>query len=302
MRAVRLVVALLLFAGVARLAPAGDEKIPKFENLPAGTEVHAVTVYQPRNCGVDQEEITDYQALIKALRAKEGMGVHVRKFLPNSVEKVLTDDAEMGRGVFGDAPNPRLARREATWWLARALDSAVRGKVLYDKEAFAKVELPKAVKELIELGEKRTVFQTARLNRDLLALAFPASIAPTPDHFQTADVTVKAGKPVVLVFSSSDQCRWKVTVEKGAKVVGVVLFGGYAQDITGADAPVIYAATTLPNGKRGPFSIGSANKQEGKTYERILAAVKEMTGRDFTTFQGQNAPGLEPFVVKPSAR
>jgi hypothetical protein len=288
---------------VGGLAAAADEKLPKaeklptFEKLPDDVEVHAVTIAQPLHSGLSREEITDYRGLVKALRAKEGLGAHIRKLLP-SAEKVLTAEAEMGLGVAGDAPDARAAEREVTWLLARDLGQTLRMKALYDREVFAKVELPKSVKELIDLGDKRTTFQTESLNRDLLALAFPKHIPPTPDGFQTASVTVKPGKPTVLVLMSSRQCQWKVNLEKGAKVVGVILCGG-AQDVTGVDAPVLNRATTLSNGKRSPVGVGTAHEQQGLDYERVSKAVKEMTGRDFATFHAVKEPTLVPIPVPP---
>jgi hypothetical protein len=306
MRAIRPFLTVLLLCAVGGLAPACDEKspktkaekLPRLEKLPADAEVHAVTISRPLHYGVKAEEITDYRGLVQALRAKDGLGAHIRKMLP-AADRFLTDQAEMGLGVAGDARNARVAEREVTWFLARDLGQALERKVLYDKEAFAKVELPKAVKELVALGDKRTTFQTQRLNRELLALAFPKHIPPTPDDFQTAHVTVKPGKPVVLVLSSSRQCHWKVNVEKGVTLEGVILCGGGAQEVTGVDAPVIYRATTLPNGKRSPVGIGGFHKQEGIDYERVAKAVKEMTGRGFTTVQTASEPTLVPFVVPP---
>jgi hypothetical protein len=124
-----------------------------------------------------------------------------------------------------------------------------------DAKAFADVKLPKAVKELVELGDKRTLFQTQRLNRELLDVLFPDCIAATPRDFQTTSVTVRAGKPVVLVLTSYQQCRWSVTVERGAKVAAVFLFGNSAQELEGTEAPVDYGAWELPNGKE----FGSEN-------------------------------------------
>lgn len=287
----------LVAAGHTRAA---EPKWATFADLPVDAEVHAVTISEPFFRGVSPEEISDWQGLVKALRAKGGPGAHVRKLLPEDAEEqVVNEQAEMGKldGVdpIGVPPAARLA-------LSRLLDEATRTGSFYDEKALAGVELSKAAKELVALGGKRTVYQNELLNREVLAAAFGACVAPTPADFHTARVTVKPGKPVVLVLSCGCQCRWEVNVEKGATVAGVVLFGSGAQELTGTDAPVIYASKMLPNGKPSPAPAASARKQTGREYEQLAAGVKAMTGRDFTTFQGQYKAGDQPFVVKPGAK
>lgn len=39
-----------------------------FDKLPSEIEVHAVAVYEPHFSGISQEEITDWQGFVKALR------------------------------------------------------------------------------------------------------------------------------------------------------------------------------------------------------------------------------------------
>jgi hypothetical protein len=191
-----------------------------------------------------------------------------------------------------------------TFRLSVDLSQAIQDKVFYDKDVFAKVELTKSLKELVALGDKRTVFQTERMNREILSLLFSDFLAETPTDYHTVHVTVKAGKPVVLVFSAYHQTRWNVTVEKGATVAGVVLFGNFAQELTGTDAPVSYRAGILPNGKRGPTAGFSASKEEKDepSYRRMKAEVKEITGKEFTSFQGKYQSSVEPFVVRPGAK
>jgi hypothetical protein len=260
-----------------------------------------VAVSEPHFRGVSDEEITDWQGLVKALRSKDGPRAHIRKLLPKSSDEVLTEEVEMGK--LGDEVRPILVKAKVTWRLMVDLSRAIRDKVFYDKDVFAKVELTKSLKELVELGDKRTVFQTERMNREILSLLFSDFLAETPTDYHTVHVTVKPGKPVVLVFSSYWQCRWNVKVEKGATVAGVVLFGNYAQELTGTDAPVVYRAGRLPNGKRGPTSGFNAYKEtDDPSYKRIKEEVKEITGKEFTTFQGLYQAGPAPFVVTPGAK
>lgn len=291
--------AIILIGVCSTMAFSAAPELPTLDGLPSDVEVHAVATYEPEFSGLSHKEITDWQGLVKVLRTKDNPAARIRKLLPKLADEALTEDVEMGR--VGDLKNLATLRAVVEHRLSVTIGQAMQKEVFYDADAFAKVELPKSVKELVALGDKRTTFQTQRMNRDLLALACPKCVAPTPDDFQTVRVTVKPGKPVVLVTSSYSQCRWVVTVEKGAKVVGVVQIGNFAQDVTGTDAPVVYAAGRLPNGKKGPTSGFSAHEEnDGIDFNRVKATVKQITGKEFTTFQGKYQSGKDPFVVTPS--
>lgn len=277
---------------------AADPPLPKLENLPADAEVHAVAVSEPVFAALSYKEITDWQGLVKALRAKDGPAAYISKLLPESAHEVLTEDVEKGK--IDDPKRLPILRRKVELRLSTGLTQALQDHVFYDADAFAKVELPKSVKELVALGDKRTTFQTERMNRELLVLACPKCIAPTPADFQTVRVTVKPGKPVVLVTSSYSQCRWVVTVEKGANVVGVVQIGNFAQEVTGTDASVVYAAGRRPNGEKGPtIGFNAHVENDGLDFKRVKATVKQITDREFTKFQGKYQSEKEPFVVTP---
>ena len=301
MRAVILTV-LLALAGMTTVCIGADPERPKFDNLPADAEVHVVAVSEAHAAGISRKEITDVQGLVKALRAKDGPGAHIRKLLSKDADELLTDAVEMGR--FGKDANPVIGKARVAQRLSNILEGAIQERVFYDKDAFAKVELTKGLKEFVALGDKRTVFQTERMNRELLSLVFADFLAETPVDYHTVHVAVQPGKPVVLVTSASTQTRWVVKVEKGATVAGVIQFGNTAQELVGTDAPVIYRAGILPNGKKGPVQGFNAYKQDDKepSYKRIKGEVKEYTGKDFTSFQGQYQSGKEPFVVKPGAK
>lgn len=288
----------LAFAGVVT-THAADQKLPKLENLPPDAEVHTVAVSEPLFSGLSLKDITDWQGLVKALRGKDGPAAYIRRLLPESADEVLTEDVELGK--IDDPKRLPILQRKVQLRLSSSISQVMEKRLFYDEGAFAKTELPKHVKELIAKGDKRTTFETQLLNRELLSLACPKCIAPTAADFQTVRVTVKPGKPVVLVTSSYSQCRWVVTVEKGAKVVGVVQFGNFAQEVTGVDAPTVNAAGILSNGQRGLTSgFNSYDEKDKDGMKRLKDAAKEVTGRDFTSFQGKYQSEKEPFVVTPS--
>lgn len=273
--------------------------LPKLEGLPADAEVHALAIYEPQFSGLSEDEITDWQELVKTLRGKDGPAAYIRQLLRKSADEVLTEDVEKGKVANPD--RLPLLKKKVRLRLSNAISDGIERKLFYDERAFAKTELPKPVKELLAKGDKRTTFETQLLNRELLSLACPKCIAPTPADFQTVRVTVKPGKPVALVTSSYSQCRWVVTVEKGAKVVGVVQFGNFAQEVTGVDAPTVNAAGILSNGQRGITSgFNSYDEKDKDGMKRLKDAAKEVTGRDFNSFQGKYQSEKEPFVVTPS--
>jgi hypothetical protein len=269
------------------------------DDVPKDAEVHYVAVSEPRFPGFTEAEITDWQGLVKALRVKDGPAAHIRKLLPKTSDEVLTDEVEKGK--FRDF-NPAVVGGVVKIRFVIDFQATIRKTVLYDPKVFADVELPKHVKELIDLGEKRTVFQTSRLNREILSLVFPKCIAPIPDDFQTVHVTVKAGKPVILVLSASQQTHWKVKLEKGGTLTRIILLGSYAKEVSGTHAPIDYMAGLLPNGKRTGFETFNAMKMETVEYERLVKLVKEQTGKELTSFQAHYQSEKEPFVVTPSAK
>lgn len=293
---------LLLLTGFGD-ARADGWRLTRFDQLPADAEVHAVTISAPLSQGVSYDEITDWQALVRALRAKDGPGTHIRRRLPEGAEAdIVNERAEMGRINDSEGLEPDTVSLLARARLSRVLNAALETTTFYDRDVFAGVELSKRAKELVALGHKRTVYQNELLNRELLAATFPKCVAPAPLDYHITRVKVKPGKPVVLVLSCSVQCRWEVTVEKGATVAGVVLFGNAAQELAGVDAPVVYDAKQLRDGREVETVGSHATKREGKCYELMCAAVRNMTGRDFTDFQGHSKGTKEPFVVTPSAK
>jgi hypothetical protein len=178
---------------------------------------------------------------------------------------------------------------------------------LYEAEAFKGVKLDKELKRLLALGDERTILQTIRMNRALLAAAFPKVVRPMPEDYHVARVVVKAGKPVILALASHEHCEWRVEVEKGADVVGVILGGGEPQEVSGIKCPVVYRVWTWPDGtsrssRYDPQSISTCWDWLDKSYTQFQSGVKGVAGKSLSTFQGKNTAPKEGFAVKPSAK
>ena len=178
---------------------------------------------------------------------------------------------------------------------------------LYNAEAFKDVPLDKELKQLLARGEKRTHLQTLRMNRALLAAAFPKVVRLMPEDYHSARVLVKAGKPVILALASHDACEWRVEVEKGAEVVGVILGGSDPQEVVGVNCPVVYRAWIWPDGAKrssthDPEAIEPCHDWTHTSYPKFAAGLKKLTDKPLDTFQGKYTAQKEGFVVKPSAK
>lgn len=205
-----------LFASLLATLPihADGTLLHRFESLPADAEVHVVSTSEPRFCGIEEDEITDWRELIKQLRADSGPGAYIRKRLRKDADEVLNEDAEKG---MIDGVDPTAVPRRVRMALSKALGRAMWFKSFHDETAFAGVDLPKSVKELIALGDRRTIYQNELLNRELLAAAFPTCIgppvgrfSPRPRHSQSgqtsrADAGVRV--PVPLGGNGRKGCR-----------------------------------------------------------------------------------------------
>jgi hypothetical protein len=189
-------------------------------------------------------------------------------------------------------------KSKVAWGLTGLLDRSD----FYTEEAFKGAFLEKDVKEAVALGERRTPCQTARLNWDLLSATFPTVLPRAPADFRIVRVKVLAGQDVILVLSGSEMCQWVVEVEKGAAVTKVILCGYYTQELTGVNAPVIYRAYFGPDGKRTKVKYFRAYNTKDPTFERFTEAAKELTGKDFTSFQGQYQPKGKVFEVRPGTK
>jgi hypothetical protein len=268
-----------------------------------GSEVHAVGVSGPVVSGFNAKEVEDWPEFVKQINAEAGPGARVRGLLTKETSDRLGNKALVaridGRGI------KEVSRLKGD--LAFEIRKLLRRPDLYDPEAFKGVELDKDMKRLLALGNERTHIQTARMNRALLTVAFPKALRPTPEDYHAARVLVKNGKPTVLALCSYTACEWRVEMEKGAEVVGVVLCGGEPQGVVGVNCPVVYRAETWPDGarrspRRDAEAIPICHDLLSPSYQQFEAGVKSVAGKSLTTFQGKHTAPKEGFVVKPSAK
>jgi hypothetical protein len=253
------------------------------------------------------EGIGEFPALVRSLRSQEKKPAveRVWEMLSNETKTRVLDEKvfeELGQDSAEAAKLMIGIQGDFTGILGRS--------DFFREQAFKAFLLTNEQKELVGLGKKRTAHQTAKLNWALLEKTFPSSIPEMPKQFRTIRVNVVRGKEVVLVLSSYEACLWDVKLLEGARVAGVILCGRRVQEVRGVDAPVLYRALY------GPDGVIEANRekylyayQEGSDqYKSLAAAVKEITGKEFTSFRfakekasHRPEPGEEPFTVFPKA-
>jgi hypothetical protein len=284
--------------GAAASDPPKEDAAAAVREAAKAAEVHGVGAYGPFRVRLHLKEVTDWAGLVAALRAGDGPAGRVRGLLPERTRKLLDDPAT----VIGEDPFAGERALRLVGETFGELRQLLARPDLFDGKSLEGVELGKEAKDLLALGPKRSAAQTIRMNRLLLAAAFPKALAPPPPDLGVVRVAVKAGRDVVLVLSAGEPCRWEVEVEKGGRVAGVVLTGVNHQQVAGVDCPVFDRAACGPDGKarKWPALLGYDEKDKG--FERFRAGVKEVVGRDFDDFQGVEKAPEDGFVVRPVRR
>jgi hypothetical protein len=274
----------------------------------ADAEIHAIGVNKPPSCGIEMDDVRDWKLLIDSLRTKKGAARRVYELLPEREQKALQDEAIVGR--IGAKEEPKEVPKELVrfkFLLARALSTIVNNPEFYDESAFKDTPLERAQKDAIALGKKRSLVETLRLNRGLLAAALPGALVAPPDDFQTIRVKVKAGTAVILVLSSVEPCRWEVELDKGAKVSGVILLGYRPQEVRGVDVPVLNrvrydAAGNIVNRDAVFYLSGREDDPEYRSFKPMEAVVEKLTGRGFTSTRGKNTSPAGGFIIIPGEK
>jgi hypothetical protein len=258
--------------------------------------IHAIGVSTPKIHSVFADDLADAQKLAEGLRKSNGPGHRFHQFLSDDVKLKLQDDK-----LVAGLNNQRMSQDATTLRLGMLHDltKMLVQPGVYTEKAFEGVELGKEAQALIALGEKRTIHQTARLNRYLFAVGLPDGLKPPPPGFLRVRVQVVGEGETILVLTCHTLCEWDVKVDKGAKVGGVIL-GGYAyQSVRGIDAPIVRRVRTASDGNRiERLDYLDCWKMKGDDYAKYAAAVKKIVGHELTSFHGEYSPKEEPIIVR----
>jgi hypothetical protein len=277
------------------------EVVAAVRKAAVNAEIHGIGIGQPVEQGFGWEDVKNWPRFVELLRKREGPAGRIWALLPKERQDVVSDDTVVSQlGGRDPLPAPVRGLRSDT---AHEISKMLKRPDFYEEKAFKDVPLDKSLNDMLALGQKRTYIQTLRMNRELLATAFPNVVSPVPANYHIVRVLVKAGKPVVLVLTAYTACQWQVEVEEGGAVVGIVLGGGEAQEVASIKVPVVYRAGVDEYFKhRKGDVIWTSRDRNDKSFIQLEDRVKKITGKTFADFQGKSETPKEGFVAKPSAK
>ncbi|VTR94830.1 unnamed protein product [Gemmata massiliana] len=276
------------------------EILKRIDKAAKTAEIHGVGISRPNKISFGETDVTDWPQFVQLLQDNKGPASRVMQFLAKD-RRELVENKNVAVQIAAKKPTPEF--RGLTSDISHDIYKMMARPDLFSENDLKDVSLTKDLKDAIALGEKRTHIQTLCLNRSLLAAAFPNQVAPIPAHYYLTTVRVKAGKPVILVLTSYESCRWLIEVEEGGEVAAVILGGGAPQEVDGTNAPVLYRSGVDPYYKRRVDGvIGPSWEIKSKSYTQLETGVTAILGKSFTDFQGQRTPPQGGFTVKPNTK
>jgi hypothetical protein len=106
-----------------------------------------------------------------------------------------------------------------------------------------------------------------------------------------------AARPVVLVVCARETVEWLVQPAKGIELVKIIASGHHPQSVLGTTARVQSLSTegdVPPEVRRQAFYT---YRDSGLLYDVMRDRVKELTGKEPTSFQGRYDSEGKPFVI-----
>jgi hypothetical protein len=183
--------------------------------------------------------------------------------------------------------------------LSRSVERALLRPDFYQEKYFRDIELDKEGQELLVRYDRLAALELWVLHRRLLEASFPELIEKTKFNLENATVSVHVRatpQPINLVLCSYHSIRWVVKPEKGATIKNVIVGGYYPQLVVGTSARqhayVRQGMGTEPN-ERSFY----AYKKDDDAYRRMAELLREITGSEITTFQGNASKDKNCFTV-----
>lgn len=107
---------------------------------------------------------------------------------------------------------------------------------------------------------------------------------------------VNGSGSIILVLTAYDPVHWRVHATGGARIEQVLLFGHETQTIEGQTADTqVY---TSPQGSQG--ETGHTYRRNDPSFNALARTVRELTGKEISTFQGQYESGSFHVAVGPT--
>lgn len=250
---------------------------------------------------------TDWERLSATLIAqgkKEATnpGKRVWDLLKADARAVVTNKEMMKRLSMwatddqGDT-EPEIEMLRAGRRLADGLEEVLRRPDFYEEKSFTDITLDDEGKELLKRRKDLLLLESWVLNRRLFEASFPDAVKKSSFTLNKATVPVRVvatKTPIILVLCSYESVLWEVRPDKGAKIEKIIVGGYHLQAIRGTDAPVTYR-TYEPKVNSTYFY---AYKKDDENYGKMAAAVRNLTGKGITSFQGRSSYDKgSPFVV-----
>lgn len=295
--------ALLALAVSARAD--GESQRMGMPDVPADAEVHVVGVHEPSIVGFSLEEVTNWpdlatkikEASVKMapgppLRTWERLSPHARRVMEDADKPAMLTKGP--RGLPGNAHEVFLQDRREVRNAFRAL---IEDDTFFSPKDFAGLKLTDPADELIKKGPNRSKLDTVLLNRLALRAAFPKEMRAEPVDPTAVEVEVTGKRPVVLVLSACNGCRWVIRPAKQTKVVWVIVSAYYLQEVNGVACPI----TVLGRKSRsGDYYSGTAylHEQLSPKYKVLEDQIEQLTGKKFVSFQGAHTYSAKPFAVR----
>ncbi|HZL91575.1 MAG TPA: hypothetical protein VFB96_24610 [Pirellulaceae bacterium] len=108
-----------------------------------------------------------------------------------------------------------------------------------------------------------------------------------------------AARPVVLVVCARETVQWHVQPAKGVELLKIIASGHHPQKVLGTAARVQSLSVEgdeTPEARERAFYT---YRNSGLLYDAMRERVKELTGKEPTTFQGRYDAEGKPFVIGP---
>jgi hypothetical protein len=287
-----------LFLG-AHLASAQTEPRPQH------IEMHVIGLYEAsgRSLGTRQQDIVDWPRLCAqlTLRGEAGLpgpGQRLWMFLSEEMQAVVRNPGLVKQFATSREDSVQAAKSR----LGRALEELLQRPGLFDEQSVQGLELSDAVKTLWEQRQSLSILKQRWLNRLLLQTAFPEEIKKISEVDMPEKVTVQvslAQRPMILVLSAFESVQWHVMAVPEAQIQQIIIGGFHVQEVTGTAVPVLFQTYEGPPLSGGGRNYFYAYKQDDKRYAEMVDKLRQLTGLEITTFQGQYHYNGRPFVIGP---
>jgi hypothetical protein len=106
-----------------------------------------------------------------------------------------------------------------------------------------------------------------------------------------------ADHPVVLVVCARETVHWQVRLAEGVELLKVIASGHFPQKVLGTDAAIQSSSSEGDDAPEIRDKAFYAYRKGGLLYEVMRDRVKELTGKEPSSFQGRYEPEGRPFVI-----